>query len=214
MWGEQQKLIRIDKSSLALGFLVVILSMILSHCAPITLKIVSEKTGSFDLANIKGKTLAFLPLRGTWGGLTTNKTIRERLIKRLVQLYPDIKILQIVQLQRLLASKGNKTGLQYAAFMQNKYIPRALFSQEDLAVFRSNDIDYLACISLNGDITGGPRRYIFVVSMQIWDVARSKIVWDLTFNGQIIILKSDDDHQAKLVIMGEMADFVLAKLSP
>ncbi len=174
--------------------------------------IVSEKTGSFHLAEIKGKTLAFLPLRGTWGGLTANKILRIHLMKKLAQLCPDINILQTVQLQRLLASKGNEVGLQYAAIMKKKYIPRGFFRKKDLTVFLSNDIDYLASVSLNGDITGGPRRYIFVISMQIWEVKSGKIVWDLTFNSQILISKSDDDHETKQVLMAEMSDIVLTKL--
>jgi hypothetical protein len=210
--GKTAKMIRANRFNFVFGFFVVILLMTLSYCAPITIDIGSEKTGSFHLANIKGKTLAFLPLRGTWGGLTANKILRIHLMKKLAQLCPDINILQTVQLQRLLASKGNEVGLQYATIMEKKYIPKGLFSKKDLAVFLSNDIDYLASISLNGDITGGPRRYIFVISMQIWEVKSGKIVWDLTLNGQILISKSDDDQESKQVLMAEMSDVVLTKL--
>ncbi len=208
--GKTAKMIRVSRSNFVFGFFVVILT--LSYCAPVTIEIGSEKTGSFHLAKNKGKTLAFLPLRGTWGGLTANKILRTHLMKKLARLCPDINILQTVQLQRLLASHGNEVGLQYAAVMEKKYIPRGLFSKKDLSVFRSNDIDYLAAVSLNGDITGGPRRYIFVISMQIWEVKSAKIVWDLTLDGQIVISKSDDDQESKQVLMVEMSDVVLTKL--
>ena len=96
--------------------------------------------------------------------------------------------------------------------MEKKYIPKGLFSKTDLTVFLLNKIDYLASVSLNGDISGGPRRYIFVISMQIWEVKSANIVWDLTLNGQIEISNSDDDQESKQVLMEEMSDVVLRKL--
>lgn len=171
-----------------------------------------EGKSSFDLKNIKGATVAFLPFRGTLGGYISNKTVRTGLCHQLVKNIPGINYIQAVQLIPLIASQGPDTIAQYNKLMQ-RYLVRGRFNPRDLAIFSSAGIDYLACISLNGIVEDSPKKYLFILSLQIWEVDTGKKVWDITQEGQMYVAYNDDENQIKKEVMSKVTDFVLAKLS-
>lgn len=201
-----------------LNFLIISLlnigcGSVLPHIdSSVILHTVYEGKHSFKFKNIKGATLAFLPFRGTLGGYISNKTVRTRLYQQILQNMPNLYYLQEVHLIPLIASQGPDTIAQYQKLME-RYLVRGKFKPKDLAIFSSAGIDYLACISLNGIVEDNPRRFLFLLSLQIWKVDTERMVWDITQEGQMYVAFNDDENEIKKEVMTKVTDFVLAKLS-
>jgi len=186
---------------------------VLSHIdSPVILHTEYEGKHSFNLKNIKNTTVAFLPFRGTLGGYISNKTVRTRLCQQLIKNIPSINYIQSGQLIALIASQGPDIIGQYNNLME-RYLVRGRLKPRDLAIFSSAGIDYLACISLNGIVEDNPRRFLFLLSLQIWEVDTGKMVWDITQEGQMYVAFNDDENEVKKEVMTKVTDFVLAKLS-
>ncbi len=169
-----------------------------------------EGKNSFNLKDIKGATVAFLPFRGTLGGYVANKTVRTRLCQKLTQDMPEVNYLHATQLIPRIASKGPQMISQYNNIME-KFLVRGRLSRKDLAVFDSIGIDYVACISLNG--IDQSNKFLFLLSMQIWEVDSGKMVWDLTQEGQIYVAYNDNGPEIKSEVMAEVTDYMLARIS-
>lgn len=167
-----------------------------------------------DLTNFNKANIALMPLRSTFGTPTKNNTIKEQFCDQITRNFPNIKLVHSDKLNRWMFAK-NRRGFRKYRKLQEKYIARGMFSKDDLAVFSSAKIDYVISISLNSGTQGPyyPKPYLFLMSMQIWDVNSGQIVWDITQEGQVIVELEDENKTSRTALMRHMCDSVLARLS-
>ena len=174
----------------------------------------SQGRMSVDLAGLNKANIALMPLRSTFGTPTKNNTVKDQFSDQITRNFPNIKLVHSDKLNRWMFAK-NRRGFREYRKLQEKYIARGMFSKDDLAVFGSAKIDYVISISLNSSTQSAyyPKPYLFLMSMQIWDVNTGRIVWDITQEGQVIVELEDENKSSRMALMRHMCDSVLAKLS-
>jgi hypothetical protein len=184
-------------------------------CAP-SMVTVTENVGrsSIDLNKLSSAKIALLPFRSTLGYPIRNNTVMEHLSRQLNRNFPQINLIQPGQLGKMMSVSGREVFSRYRTLL-DKYFARGRLSQKDLAGLGLDGIDYIIAISLNGGYQKQiyPKPYMFLMSMQIWDVNTGRIVWDLTQEGQVLIELEEENKTGRTALMRHLCDSVLAKLS-
>jgi hypothetical protein len=175
---------------------------------------VREGNHSLKLLSIKDANIALLPLRSTLGEQVKNKTVESRLTQHISQGFSQINLIRPGELGKLMYRKTSETNSGYRELLR-KYFAAGRLSRQGLNLFKSVDIDYVISVSLNSGFQNYsyPKTYLFLLSMQIWDVKTGQIVWDIDQEGEVWIETEAEDRTNRILLMQNICDEVLARLS-
>lgn len=187
----------------------------LSGCALTSPQMISRTLNEgkryIDMSRLNGAKIALMPLRSYFGGRRKNDVLEKHFCSQILQRFPQLNFIQTAELHKQMSSKGSEITSRYRKLLKKHFL-RGRFKKDDLAVLSASDIDYIVVITLNAGGQSSPyRAYLFLMSLQIWDVETAQMVYDITSDGQVSV--DEDMVTARTALIKEMCDIVLGKLS-
>lgn len=173
----------------------------------------NKKNASFKLEKLNAVTVACLPIRSTMGKPVVNNTVQAHLYPALGLKFPHIKFVQAKKIYSLLDNSGVENIKPKYSKLLGKYFAQGRFKEADLSLFKTIDIDYLVSVSLNSGLQDSPNAYLFLISMQVWQVEGGKMVWDATLEGSVLLPSEEDYKTLSQDLMKYLCDEMLARLS-
>ncbi len=168
----------------------------------------------FSLKTVNKKALAFLPIRNTTGTPASNNLVKNNFYKEMRGNLPNLKLVRSKDIYKLLdKSKIQNIYPKYSNLLERYFKAGKLTNNNDWNIFESVNIDYLVITTINSGLQDSPSAYLFLISVQIWEVGTKQMVWDTTVNGSVIIKIEEDITENKIALIKYLCNAILERLS-